>query len=153
MYGSVSFGSALNKYHGTDNTEWGFWHYENLAAFSSNHFHLVLSWNVIKFNLSPLLPTPKKITEELAIMSGCFCTRSWGAFLGTLFSHLVSSIWTNSKHFVFTLGTSSSCAWCLWACVECNPLGWFGERLGRGNETDADRLADMYGHTLGWKNT
>lgn len=35
------------------------------------------------------------------------------------------------------------------------PFGmvWGKAGGGGGNETDADRLADMYGHTLGLKNT
>lgn len=64
-----------------------------------------------------------------------------------LFGHLVLlSTWTNSKHFVFTLGASSSSAPLWWASLERNPLGQCGDRLGSSNETG--RHVWMFGHTL-----
>lgn len=98
----------------------------------------------IKCNVSP----HKKWKRTGSTCSEIPCTESYGAFLRTALSRLAESIWINSKHSVFTQGTSSSSAWCWWASVQCNPLGVFGDRLGSGNETNTDRLADMFGHTL-----
>lgn len=74
-----------------------------------------------------------------------------GYFWETQRSHLVESIWSGSKHFVFTWGTSSSSSRRWWAAVERNSRGVFGDRPGSGNDSNTDKLADMFGHTLVFK--
>lgn len=98
---------------------------EPFQVISQSFFSLNLIWYRTYWTTYPKINSEKWwVCLESAInpnISEFYCTRSWGAFLERLFSHLVLSAWTISKHSVFTLGTSSSSA--LMGVCRTQPFG------------------------------